>query len=60
MSRSRAGASLDERFTTSHDATGVRLTVSAARTGDTDVYTLQVSIRSFLVCCLYIKHISST
>ncbi|CAH0577797.1 unnamed protein product [Chrysodeixis includens] len=42
-SRSRAGASLDERFTASDDAGGVRLTVSAARTGDTDVYTLQAS-----------------
>ncbi|XP_075991256.1 uncharacterized protein LOC142986608 isoform X6 [Anticarsia gemmatalis] len=40
---SRAGASLDERFTSADDATGVRLTVSAARTGDTDVYTLQAS-----------------
>nr|CAB3517491.1 unnamed protein product [Spodoptera littoralis] len=39
----RAGASLDERFRTTDDAGGVRLTVSAARTGDTNVYTLQAS-----------------
>nr|XP_049692671.1 titin homolog isoform X12 [Helicoverpa armigera] len=42
-SRSRAGASLDERFQASDDAGGVRLTVSSARTGDTNVYTLQAS-----------------
>ncbi|XP_072930915.1 uncharacterized protein [Epargyreus clarus] len=41
--RSRAGASLDERFIVSDDAGGVRLTVSAARTGDSGVYTLQAS-----------------
>ncbi|XP_038216981.1 uncharacterized protein LOC119835922 isoform X2 [Zerene cesonia] len=42
-SRSRAGATLDNRFKTSVDAGGVRLTVSAARTGDSGVYTLQAS-----------------
>ncbi|XP_045509821.1 uncharacterized protein LOC123705188 isoform X2 [Colias croceus] len=41
--RSRAGATLDDRFKTSVDAGGVRLTVSAARTGDSGVYTLQAS-----------------
>ncbi|CAG4977771.1 unnamed protein product [Colias eurytheme] len=40
---SRAGATLDDRFKTSVDAGGVRLTVSAARTGDSGVYTLQAS-----------------
>ncbi|CAK1588427.1 unnamed protein product [Parnassius mnemosyne] len=40
---SRAGASLDDRFTTSEDAGGIRLTVSAAQTGDSGVYTLQAS-----------------
>ncbi|XP_013147395.1 PREDICTED: muscle M-line assembly protein unc-89-like isoform X2 [Papilio polytes] len=42
-SRSRAGASLDDRFKASEDAGGVRLTVSAARTGDSGIYTLQAS-----------------
>ncbi|KAM3969006.1 uncharacterized protein ACR2FA_003089 isoform 2-T2 [Aphomia sociella] len=42
-SRSRAGASLDDRFAASEDAGGVRLTVSAARVGDSGVYTLQAS-----------------
>ncbi|CAG5003249.1 unnamed protein product [Parnassius apollo] len=42
-SRSRAGASLDDRFTTSEDASGIRLTVSAAQTGDSGIYTLQAS-----------------
>ncbi|KPJ09076.1 Muscle M-line assembly protein unc-89 [Papilio machaon] len=41
--RSRAGASLDDRFRASEDAGGVRLTVSAARTGDSGIYTLQAS-----------------
>ncbi|CAG9781709.1 unnamed protein product [Diatraea saccharalis] len=40
---SRAGASLDDRFTTSDEVGGVRLTVAAARTGDSGVYTLQAS-----------------
>ncbi|XP_045542085.1 uncharacterized protein LOC106716992 [Papilio machaon] len=40
---SRAGASLDDRFRASEDAGGVRLTVSAARTGDSGIYTLQAS-----------------
>ncbi|CAH2035685.1 unnamed protein product, partial [Iphiclides podalirius] len=42
-SRSRAGASLDERFVASEGAGGVRLTVSTARTGDSGLYTLQAS-----------------
>ncbi|XP_068630255.1 uncharacterized protein [Battus philenor] len=42
-SRSRAGASLDDRFIASEDARGVRLTVSAARTSDSGVFTLQAS-----------------
>ncbi|XP_023937954.2 uncharacterized protein LOC112045836 isoform X2 [Bicyclus anynana] len=42
-SRSRAGAKLDDRFKKAVDAGGVRLTISAARTGDTGVYTLQAS-----------------
>lgn len=50
MCRSRAGASLDERFTATDDAGGVRLTVSAARTGDTNVYTLQVSMLLYFLC----------
>nr|XP_037874741.1 titin homolog isoform X4 [Bombyx mori] len=40
---SRAGASLDDRFVSTEEAGGVRLTVSTARTGDTGVYTLQAS-----------------
>ncbi|XP_064076451.1 muscle M-line assembly protein unc-89-like isoform X2 [Vanessa tameamea] len=41
--RSRAGAKLDDRFSKSDDAGGVRLTITAARTGDSGVYTLQAS-----------------
>ncbi|XP_050361303.1 titin-like isoform X2 [Nymphalis io] len=41
--RSRAGAKLDDRFTRSDDAGGVRLTITAAQTGDSGVYTLQAS-----------------
>ncbi|XP_053624068.1 titin homolog isoform X6 [Plodia interpunctella] len=40
---SRVGTSLDDRFTNSEDAGGVRLTISAARVGDSGVYTLQAS-----------------
>lgn len=63
--RSKAGASLDTRFRTSEDAGGVRLTVSAARAGDTGVYTLQVSwvylttnntIAQTLCCMTITKH----
>ncbi|XP_022129575.2 uncharacterized protein LOC111003404 isoform X2 [Pieris rapae] len=41
--RNRAGATLDHRFRTSVDASGVRLTVSSAQIGDSGVYTLQAS-----------------
>lgn len=41
--RSRAGAKLNERFTTLQSAGGVRLSITAARSGDSGVYTLQVS-----------------
>ncbi|XP_073957384.1 uncharacterized protein isoform X8 [Choristoneura fumiferana] len=40
---SRAGASLDERFVSSDDAGGVRLTVTSSRASDGGVYTLQAS-----------------
>ncbi|CAH2103687.1 unnamed protein product [Euphydryas editha] len=40
---SRAGAKLDDRFKKSDDAGGVRLTITAARTADSGVYTLQAS-----------------
>ncbi|XP_063632938.1 titin-like [Cydia splendana] len=40
---SRAGASLDSRFTVSEGAGGVRLTVTAAREQDGGIYTLQAS-----------------
>ncbi|XP_045530819.1 uncharacterized protein LOC123718416 isoform X1 [Pieris brassicae] len=39
----RAGATLDDRFRTSVDASGIRLTVSSAQIGDSGVYTLQAS-----------------
>ncbi|CAG9558595.1 unnamed protein product [Danaus chrysippus] len=42
-SRSRAGAKLNERFTTLQSAGGVRLSITAARSGDSGVYTLQAS-----------------
>lgn len=57
MYRSRVGASLDERFTASNDASGVRLTVSAARTGDTNVYTLQVSILPWVLKVKIKRHL---
>ncbi|OWR50433.1 Stretchin-Mlck isoform A [Danaus plexippus plexippus] len=40
---SRAGAKLNERFTTLQSAGGVRLSITAARSGDSGVYTLQAS-----------------
>ncbi|XP_041986457.1 uncharacterized protein LOC121738463 [Aricia agestis] len=42
-SRRHAGATLDDRFSTSQDSRGVRLTISAATTDDSGVYTLQAS-----------------